>query len=54
VIQRKLITPDNVVSLDTMAEQITAFEARYNHTAEPFDWRFPRDDLDHPIDRIAA
>jgi transposase len=54
VIQRKLLTPDNVVSLNAMAEQITAFEARYNHTAEPFDWRFTRDDLDHLIDRIAA
>jgi transposase len=54
VIQRKLLTPDNVAGLDELAEQITAFEARYNHTAEPFDWRFTRDDLDRLIDKIAA
>jgi transposase len=54
VVQRKLLTPDNVASLEQLAEQITAFEARYNHAAQPFDWRFNRDDLDRLIDRIAA
>jgi hypothetical protein len=54
VIQRKLLTPDNVASLEQLAEQITAFETRYNHAAQPFDWRFNRDDLDRLIDRIAA
>jgi hypothetical protein len=54
VIQRKLLTPDNVTSLEQLAEQITAFEAPYNHAAQPFDWRFNRDDLDRLIDRIAA
>jgi hypothetical protein len=37
VVQRKLLTPDNVASLEQLAEQITAFEARYNHAAQPFD-----------------
>jgi transposase len=54
VIQRKLLTPDNVASLDELAEQITGFEARYNQAAQPFDWRFNRDDLDQLLDRIAA
>jgi hypothetical protein len=54
VIQRKLLTPDNASSLDELAEQIAAFEARYNRTAEPFDWRFTRDDLQHLLDRLAA
>ena len=35
VVQRKLLTPDNVASLEQLAEQITAFEARYNHAANP-------------------
>jgi transposase len=54
VVQRKLLTPDNFASLDTLAEQLTAFEARYNHAAQPFDWRFNRDDLDSLLARIAA
>jgi hypothetical protein len=29
-------------------------KARYNHAAQPFDWRFNRDDLDRLIDRITA
>ena len=54
VVQRKLLTPDNFASLDALAEQLTAFEARYNQAAQPFDWRFNRDDLDRLLDRIAA
>ena len=54
VIQRKLLTPDNVAGLDQLAEQLTAFEARYNQAARPFDWRFNRDDLNRLLDRIAA
>jgi transposase len=54
VVQRKLLTPDNVASLDTLAAQLTAFEHRYNQAAKPFDWRFNRDDLDRLLDRIAA
>ena len=54
VVQRKLLTPDHVASLDTLAAQLIAFEARYNHAAQPFDWRFNRDDLNKLLDRIAA
>ncbi len=54
VIQRKLLTPDNVAGLAQLAEQLTAFEARYNQAARPFDWRFNRDDLNRLLDRIAA
>ena len=54
VIQRKLLTPDNFTGLGELAEQITAFEARYNHAARPFDWRFNSDDLDRLLNRLAA
>ena len=54
VIQRKLLTPDNFASLDQLAEQITAFEARYNQAARPFDWRFNNEDLDRLLNRLAA
>lgn len=54
VVQRKLLTPDDIASLDHLAERLTAFEARYNQAATPFDWRFNRDDLDRLLDRIAA
>jgi len=54
VVQRKLLTPDNHASLESLADQLTAFEARYNQAARPFDWRFNNDDLDRLLNRIAA
>jgi hypothetical protein len=54
VVQRKLLTPDHAANLEVLAERLTAFEARYNQAAQPFDWRFNRDDLDRLLDRIAA
>lgn len=41
-------------NLDVLAERLTAFEARYNTAARPFDWRFGRADLNRLLDRIAA
>jgi DDE superfamily endonuclease len=54
VVQRKLLTPDNIADLEQLAEQLTAFEARYNQAARPFDWQFNRDDLARLLDRIPA
>jgi transposase-like protein len=54
IVQRKLLTPDDFAGLDQLAEQLTAFEARYNAAARRFDWRFSRDDLNQLLDRIAA
>jgi transposase len=52
VIQRKLLTPDDVDDLTTLAERINAFEHRYNTAAEPFDWRFNTDDLHQLLQRL--
>jgi transposase len=54
VVQRKLLTPDHAANLNVLAEQLSAFQARYNQAAQPFHWRFNRDDLDRLLDRIAA
>jgi transposase len=54
VVQRKLLTPDDCAGLDNLAEQITAFQTRYNNAAQPFDWRFGRTDLNQLLHRIAA
>ena len=54
VVQRQLLTPDDFPDLDVLANQLTAFEARYNTAAQPFDWRFTRNDLNRLLTRIAA
>jgi transposase-like protein len=52
VIQRKLLTPDDFGDLDSLAEQILAFEHHYNATARPFDWRFTRANLNQLLTRL--
>jgi transposase len=54
VIQRKVIKPGDFADLDALAERLTAFEARYNTTARPFDWTFTRADLLELCRRIDA
>ena len=54
ILQRKVLTPNDLTDLDALAQRVLAFQARYNATATPFDWRFTRTDLDRLLDRIAA
>jgi len=54
ILQRKAITPVDFADLDDLATRILAFQDRYNATAEPFDWRYTRDDLNAFLTRLAA
>jgi transposase len=54
VLQRKVLTPNDLTDLDALAERVLAFQARYNATATPFDWKFTRTDLDRLLQRIAV
>jgi hypothetical protein len=49
-----VLTPDDFPDLDTLASRLSAFEARYNQAAQPFDWRFNRTNLNQLLTRIAA
>ena len=55
ILQRKAITPGRLRRpRRTSPQRILAFQDRYNTTAEPFDWRYTRDDLNtlpHPTRR---
>ena len=54
VVQRKVVNPNDFFDLDAIAWRLGAFEERYNAVAEPFDWKFTREDLDDLLARIAA
>jgi hypothetical protein len=54
ILQRKVLTPNDLTDLDALAARILAFQDRHNATATPFDWRFTRADLDRRLQRIAA
>ncbi len=52
IVQRKALTPNDFDSLDALAERLLRFGEHYRQIAQPFDWTFTRDDLDHLLDRI--
>jgi hypothetical protein len=57
VAQRKVLTPNDFPDLDTLQQQLLAFGRRYEHIAQPFQWKFTRADLDrlaHKLEPPAA
>jgi transposase len=54
VVQRKVLTPNDITDLDQIRERLAGFEIRYNAIATPFDWRFTRQDLHDLLQRITA
>ncbi len=51
IVQRKVLTPNDFPDLAAVVQRLLAFEARYNDTAVPFQWRFTRQHLEG---RLAA
>jgi DDE superfamily endonuclease len=45
VIQRKVLTPNDFTDLDEVEARLLEFERRYEATANPFEWKFTREDL---------
>jgi DDE superfamily endonuclease len=54
ILQRKVLTPNDFPDLAAVEERLTAFAARYNDTAVPFDWRFTRADLEARLADLRA
>jgi hypothetical protein len=45
ILQRKVLTPNNFKSLQNLERTILAFQQRFSTLAQPFKWKFTRDDL---------
>jgi hypothetical protein len=45
IVTRKLLKPNDFDDLEDMVWRLINFEAIYNETSEPFNWKFTRDDL---------
>lgn len=54
ILQRKVLSPNDSVDLDALAERIDAFERSFNERGEPFRWRFTRSDLELFLKKLAA
>jgi transposase len=52
ILQRKAIQTGDFADLDDLATRILAFQNRYNQNAEPFGWKYTRDDLNHYLTRL--
>jgi hypothetical protein len=45
VVQRKVLTPNDIGSLAELEERLLRFQGRYQEIAKPFHWTFTRKDL---------
>jgi transposase len=52
ILQRKALTPMDVLDVDALAHRILSFEKRYNKMAKPFSWKFTFEDLRRVLDRF--
>ena len=54
ILQRKVLSPNDSLALDELERRILDFQARYEQSARPFEWKFTRRDLAALLRRIAA
>jgi hypothetical protein len=52
IVQRKALTPNDLATLDELAERLLSFSEHYRQIARPFEWTFTREDLNNLIARI--
>jgi transposase len=52
IVQRKVVSPNDFTDTDQIAQRLSAFEAHYNQTAEPFTWKFTTTDLTDFLTRL--
>jgi len=45
IVQRKVLTPNDLNSLTALEDRLLAFQDHYQSAAKPLQWRFTRRDL---------
>jgi hypothetical protein len=45
VVQRKVLSPNDIESLEELESRLYAFQSHYESVAKPFEWKFTRSDL---------
>jgi hypothetical protein len=53
IVQRKALTPNDFTTIQALAHRLLAFQEHYNRTANPFTWKFTREDLEQRL-KLAA
>jgi transposase len=52
IVQRKVLSPNDFADIDAVSDRLSAFENRYNQTAQPFKWKFTTTDLTELLTRL--
>jgi DDE superfamily endonuclease len=52
IVQRKLLTPSDFVSLDELETALLKFQLRYEQSAKPFEWTYTRRDLNRLLVKL--
>jgi DDE superfamily endonuclease len=52
IVQRKALQPNNFTDLDTLEDHLLNFGRRYQRIAQPFEWKFTRQDLDRVLNKL--
>lgn len=52
ILNRKTLTPNDLPTLEAVAERVLGFGEHYRQIAPPFEWTFTRQKLNELIDRI--
>ena len=54
IVQKKILSPNDFATTAQLAATLLAFIDRYNHSAQPFNWKFTATDLARLLQRISA
>jgi hypothetical protein len=54
IVQRKVLTPNDLTDLDALAERLLDFQYYWETTARPFEWKFTRQDLAELLGKLAT
>jgi hypothetical protein len=52
IVQRKVLTPNDFPDLGTLAERLLDFPYYWESAAQPFQWRFNRQDLNDLLSKL--
>lgn len=53
VVQRKVLTPNDIPDLVTLEQRLLDFQSRYEQIAKPFKWKFTKQDLNRVLSKLS-
>ena len=54
VVQRRVLTPNDFQNLNEVESRLLSFQICYEKTANPFEWKFTREDLKRLLERLSS